>query len=70
LAIFAAEGFAMAGTNKLDVGKALEKLRGAETPKSRITRLDEKIGELDKERERLKALNRRLDRGQQRAKRD
>jgi hypothetical protein len=60
----------MAETNKLDVGKALEKLRGAETPKSRITQLDEKIGELDKDMERLKALNRRLDRGQQRTKRD
>jgi hypothetical protein len=29
-------------TNKLDVGKALEKLRGSEEPKSRMTILDEK----------------------------
>ncbi len=39
----------MAGTTKLDVGKALEKLRGTDTPRSRITQLDEKIDELAKE---------------------
>jgi hypothetical protein len=54
----------MAGTTKLDVGKALEKLRGTETPKSRMTQLDDKIDELDKETQRLKALNRRLERDQ------
>ena len=54
----------MAGTTKLDVGKALEKLRGTETPRSRITQLDEKIDELAKETERLRAMNRRLDRSQ------
>jgi hypothetical protein len=54
----------MAGTTKLDVGKALEKLRGTETPKSRMTQLDDKIDELDKETRRLKALNRRLERDQ------
>jgi hypothetical protein len=54
----------MAGTAKLDVGKALEKLRGTETPKSRMTQLDDKIDELDKETRRLKALNRRLERDQ------
>jgi hypothetical protein len=35
-------------TNKLDVGKALEKLRGSEEPKSRMTILDEKIRSLMK----------------------
>jgi len=54
----------MAGTTKLDVGKALEKLRGTETPRSRITQLDEKIDELAKETERLRAMNRRLERDQ------
>ena len=29
-------------TEKLDVGKALDKLRGSDTPKSRMTLLDEK----------------------------
>ena len=58
------EGLPMAGTSKLDVGKALEKLRGTETPKSRMTQLDDKIDELDKETQRLKALNRRLERDQ------
>lgn len=54
----------MAGTTKLDVGKALEKLRGAETQRSRITQLDEKIDELAKETERLRAMNRSLERDQ------
>jgi len=54
----------MAGTTKLDVGKALEKLRGTDTPRSRITQLDEKIDELGKETERLRAMNRRLERDQ------
>ncbi len=54
----------MAGTTKLDVGKALEKLRGTETPRSRMTQLDDKIDELDKETQRLRAANRRLERSQ------
>jgi uncharacterized small protein (DUF1192 family) len=54
----------MAGTSKLDVGKALEKLRGTEAPKARITQLDEKIGALDEEIQRLKAANRQLARSQ------
>ena len=39
----------MADTSKLSVGKALEKLRGTDEPKSSMTRLDEKIDDLDKE---------------------
>ena len=33
----------MAETTKLSVGRALEKLRGNDTPKTKMTRLDEKI---------------------------
>jgi hypothetical protein len=44
--------FAMADTTKLSVGKALEKLRGTDEPKSKMTRLDEKIDDLDKETQR------------------
>lgn len=54
----------MAGTTKLDVGKALEKLRGTESPKTRISRLDEQIDALEKETQRLRAENRRLERDQ------
>lgn len=50
----------MADTSKLSVGKALEKLRGTEEPKSKATRLDEKIDDLDKEAQRLKAMRRSL----------
>ena len=50
----------MADTSKLSVGKALEKLRGTEEPKSKVTRLDEKIDDLDKEAQRLKAMRRSL----------
>jgi hypothetical protein len=49
-------------TNKLDVGKALEKLRDSEVSKSRMTILDEKNKELDEELRRLRAENRRLER--------
>jgi hypothetical protein len=51
-------------TNKLDVGKALEKLRGREEPKSRMTVLDEKNKALDEEIRRLRAQRRRLERGE------
>jgi hypothetical protein len=51
-------------TNKLDVGKALEKLRGSEEPKSRMTILDEKNKALDEEIRRLRAERRRLERGE------
>jgi hypothetical protein len=49
---------------KLDVGKALEKLRGTEPRKTRLTQLEEKIDELNKETRRLRAANRRLERDQ------
>ena len=54
----------MAQTTKLDVGKALDKLRGTDPPKSRLTALDEKIAEVKKETQRLRAANRRLERDQ------
>ncbi|MBX9845462.1 MAG: hypothetical protein K2Z80_27010 [Xanthobacteraceae bacterium] len=54
----------MAGTTKLDVGKALEKLRGTDSPKTRISRLDEQIDAIEKETQRLRAENRRLERDQ------
>jgi hypothetical protein len=54
----------MTVTSKLDVSKALERLRGTEAPKARIKQLDEKIGALDEEIQRLKATNRQLARSQ------
>jgi len=54
----------MAETTKLSVGQALEKLRGTESPKSKMTRLDEKIDTLDKETQRLRAARRRIERDQ------
>ena len=51
----------MADTTKLSVGKALGKLR-ADDPKSKATRLDEKIDALDKETQRLRAMRRSLGR--------
>jgi hypothetical protein len=50
----------MAETTKLSVGQALDKLRGAETPKTKMTRVDEKIDALDKEAQRLKTMRRSL----------
>jgi uncharacterized protein YdcH (DUF465 family) len=61
----------MTETPKLSVQKALEKLRGADAPKSKNARLTEKIDALDDEIKRLKAQRLRLDRHQRRsAKRD
>ena len=54
----------MAETDKLSVGKALEKLRGTEGSKSKIARLDEKIDALDEETQRLRALRLRIERDQ------
>ena len=54
----------MAETNKLSVGQALEKLRGKDTPKNKMTRLDEKIDALDEETRRMKAERRRIERDQ------
>jgi hypothetical protein len=50
----------MADSTKLSVGKALEKLRGTDKPKTKMTRLDEKIDALDEETRRLKAMRRSL----------
>ena len=52
----------MAETTKLSVGQTLEKLRGAEAPKAKMARLDEKIDTLDEETQRLRAMRRRLER--------
>ena len=49
-------------TKKLDVGKALDKLRGSDEPKTRMTVLDEKNKALDEEIRRLRAERRRLER--------
>jgi hypothetical protein len=54
----------MAEINKLDVGKALDKLRGAETPKARMTQLDDKIAALQEETQRARAMGYRVERGQ------
>jgi len=53
----------MADTTKLSVSQALDKLGGTEAPKTKITKLDEKIDALDEEARRLKAARRRLERG-------
>jgi len=54
----------MAETIKLSVGQALEKLRGTDTAKTKMTRLDEKIDALDEETRRLRAARRRIERDQ------
>ncbi len=54
----------MAETTRLPVGQVLDKLRNTDVPKSKITRLDEKIETLDQETQRLRAARRRLERGQ------
>jgi hypothetical protein len=54
----------MAETTKLSVGQALEKLRGTDTPKTKMSRLDEKIDALDEETRRMKAARRRIERDQ------
>jgi hypothetical protein len=54
----------MAETSKLSVEKALEKLRGADPPKSKNSRLSEEIDALDEEIKRLRAQRLRLGRQQ------
>jgi hypothetical protein len=49
-------------TEKLDVGKALDKLRGSDEPRSRMTILDEKNKALEEEIRRLRAERLRLER--------
>ena len=57
----------MAETTKLSVGQALEKLRGKESPRSKMTQLDEKIDALDKETQRLRSARLRIERDQKKA---
>jgi hypothetical protein len=59
-------GLIMAETSKLSVEKALEKLRGTETPKSRMAQLDDEIDELEAETKRLREQRLRLERHQRR----
>jgi hypothetical protein len=54
----------MAETTKLPVGKVLDKLRRDDDPKSKTTRLDDKIDALDEETQRMRELRRRLERDQ------
>ena len=54
----------MAEINKLSAGQALDKLRGADAPRSKMTRLDEEIRALDQETQRLRMTRRRLERNQ------
>jgi len=58
------ENSTMAETTKLPVGQVLDKLRSPDVPKSKITRLDEKIETLDQETQRLRAARHRLERDQ------
>jgi len=50
----------MADTTKLSVGKALEKLGGTAEPKSQMTRLNDKVDDLDKELQRLRTMRHSL----------
>jgi hypothetical protein len=54
----------MAEINKLSVGKAVDKLRDTDAPRSKMTRLDEEIDALDRETKRLRMTRRRLERDQ------
>jgi hypothetical protein len=52
----------MAETTKLSVEKALEKLRGSDSPKSKNERFKENVDALDQEIERVRAPGLRLER--------
>jgi hypothetical protein len=52
----------MAGTEKLSVEKALDKLRRDDQPKSKQQQRDEKAEALDEEIKRMRAQRLRLDR--------
>jgi hypothetical protein len=54
----------MAEIAKLSAGKALDKLRGANVSESKSVHLDEEIKALDRERGRLRAVGRRIERDQ------
>jgi len=58
----------MAEINKLSVEKALEKLRGSDSPKSKNDRLDEKEAQLDEEIRRMREQRLRLEGHQRRRK--
>jgi hypothetical protein len=57
----------MAETPKLDVGKALEKLR-TDNPKSRMELIDDRLNELDEDTQRMRAQRLRLEQHQRRSK--
>jgi hypothetical protein len=57
----------MAEIHKLSAGEALDKLRRTEAPRAKMTRLDEQIGALDQETQRLRMARRGLERGQRAA---
>jgi hypothetical protein len=57
----------MAETTKLSVEKALNKLREADTLKSKTTRMNEEIEALDEEAKRLREQRLRLERHQRRS---
>jgi hypothetical protein len=57
----------MAETTKLSVEKALNKLREADTQKSKADRIDEEIDALDEETRRLREQRLRLERHQRRS---
>ena len=54
---FTGREFYMAEITKLSVGQAIDKLRGTDPPKAKMARLDE-------ETQRLRAMRRRIERGQ------
>jgi hypothetical protein len=57
-------GLIMAETTKLSVGKALDKLRGKDDTKSKVTGRNERIDALNEETKRLRAARQRLERDQ------
>jgi hypothetical protein len=57
----------MAETTKLSVEKALNKLREADLQKSKTTRTNEEIAQLDEETKRMRAQRQRLERHQRRS---
>jgi hypothetical protein len=54
----------MAEINKLSVGRALDKLRATDGPQTKMAQLEGKIGELDSEIHRLRAVRGRVERDQ------
>ncbi len=54
----------MADNSKLSVEQALQRLRGTEPRRTKVTQLDDKIDALDRDIREMKAQNRRLARDQ------